>query len=360
MKRAADPRLAVHPDAASHQLDQALRDRQSQPRPAVSPSGRGVRLLERLEDQRLLVRRDADAGIADVKMQRDRRRGDDATAVQCRIAVLRTADIQHDLAAMRELDRVADQIDHDLPQASRVPDERVGHIGRDSKRQFQMFAMRPHRERLHRIPQHLAQAEDIWDEVQFSRLDLREVENVVDDSQQRVARFAHGQQVLALRIGQRRVEHQFGHAEDRIHRRPNLVAHVGQEIALRAIGGLGQFLRLAQRRLGPLAFGDVVDERCEDDAVFRVRRRLERQALVPSIQRPVAVFQSSLIKPQCRDRDLDRKFVAATMQSRQLQSLPQDLRLASAQIFLQPSPVSRTERYRDDDFDQWLAEHLLN
>ena len=46
-------------------------------------------------------------------------------------------------------------------------------------------------------------------------------------------------QVVALAVGQRRVEHQFGHADDGVHRRADLVAHVGQEIALGPVGRLG-------------------------------------------------------------------------------------------------------------------------
>ena len=35
---------------------------------------------------------------------------------------------------------------------------------------------------------------------------------------------------------------QLGHADDAVHRRADLVAHVGQELALGAVGGLGRFL----------------------------------------------------------------------------------------------------------------------
>ena len=41
-------------------------------------------------------------------------------------------------------------------------------------------------------------------------------------------------EVVALLIGQLGVERQLGHADDAVHRRADLVAHVGQELALRA------------------------------------------------------------------------------------------------------------------------------
>ncbi len=51
-----------------------------------------------------------------------------------------------------------------------------------------------------------------------------------------------------------------GHAGDGIERRANLVAHVGQEGALRQVGRLGCLLGLDQGLLGLLAPGDVGQE----------------------------------------------------------------------------------------------------
>ena len=48
-------------------------------------------------------------------------------------------------------------------------------------------------------------------------------------------------QVLALLGGQVGVQRQFGHADDAVHRRANLVAHVGQEGALCKVGLAGGF-----------------------------------------------------------------------------------------------------------------------
>ena len=52
-------------------------------------------------------------------------------------------------------------------------------------------------------------------------------------------RFDHPQ-ILALLGGQGRVEGQVGHAEDAVHGRADLVAHVRQEFALGAVGSLGR------------------------------------------------------------------------------------------------------------------------
>ena len=61
--------LTRHPDAPSHQVDQLRTDCQSQARATESPVGRGICLIERLEDVFLLVFWDADSGIFNGTMQ---------------------------------------------------------------------------------------------------------------------------------------------------------------------------------------------------------------------------------------------------------------------------------------------------
>ena len=75
-------------------------------------------------------------------------------------------------------------------------------------------------------------------------LDLREVEDVVDDRQQGVARGPDGLRVVALLLVQRRVEQEAAHADDGVHRRPDLVAHRREERALGTVGGLRRSARL--------------------------------------------------------------------------------------------------------------------
>ena len=65
----------------------------------------------------------------------------------------------------------------------------------------------------------------------FPGLDLREVEDVVDQRQQRLGRgLDHLRGIRAACEESVGVEHQFGHADDGVHRRADLVAHVGQEV----------------------------------------------------------------------------------------------------------------------------------
>ena len=88
-------------------------------------------------------------------------------------------------------------------------------------------------------------------QVQLAGLDLGEVEDVVDDRQQRVAAGADDLGELALLGAELGVEQQAAHADDAVHGRADLVAHGGQEGALGLVGGLGLLA-------GALQLADVV------------------------------------------------------------------------------------------------------
>ena len=91
-------------------------------------------------------------------------------------------------------------------------------------------------------------------ERQLPGFDLRKVEDVVEDGQQVLAVPADRVEVVGL-LGrcQPGVGEEVGVAEDRRHRRADLVADVGQKLGLRAVRGLGGFLHGDQRTLRPLA-----------------------------------------------------------------------------------------------------------
>ena len=97
-----------------------------------------------------------------------------------------------------ELDGVADQIDEDLPQASGIADERVGHVRHDAARQLEAFLVRARRQQADGVLDDVAESERDALERQLARLDLREVEDVVDEREQRLARVLDRAQVVAL------------------------------------------------------------------------------------------------------------------------------------------------------------------
>jgi hypothetical protein len=216
---ASGPRL--HADPAAHQLGQSLRDREPQPRAAILARRRAVGLAERLEDGLGLVGGDADAGVGDGELEPD------AAA-----KLLAGAHADHDLALIGELYGVADQVGEDLAEARGVAEHCVRHVHAHVADQLQVLLLRAQRHGLERGLDAAAQRELDHVQVQAARLDPGEVEDVVDHRQQQVAGGLHQRQVLTLLVVQLGLEQQLGHAEHAVHRRPDLVAHVGHELRL--------------------------------------------------------------------------------------------------------------------------------
>ena len=75
-------------------------------------------------------------------------------------------------------------------------------------------------------------------------LDLRQVENVIDQAQQVLDRAVDLVELLQLTGFGKLAAQQVGEAQGRIHRRANLVAHVGEKHALGAVRGFGALPRL--------------------------------------------------------------------------------------------------------------------
>ena len=77
-------------------------------------------------------------------------------------------------------------------------EDQCGHVGANVAGQFQALAVRAHGQRLHRVAQAFAQVEVDAVQLELARLDLGEVEDVVDQPQQGVARFGDDLEEVAL------------------------------------------------------------------------------------------------------------------------------------------------------------------
>ena len=155
-----------------------------------------------------------------------------------------------DLAALGELDRVGEQVEQDLAQPGHVAADRRRHVALEDVGDVETLLGRARADQVERRLDALAQVERMRLDVHPPGLDLREVEDVVDDRQQRVARVADGRGEVALLVVERRVEQQTAHADHGVHRRADLVAHRRQERALglvRGLGGGARFLRLPEQ-----------------------------------------------------------------------------------------------------------------
>jgi hypothetical protein len=193
-------------------------------------------------------RGDTDAGVADGEVEPD-------PSIVCRLRFRRHR--EQDVALLGELHRVAEQVDDDLAQPGHVADDGRRAALVDDVKQLdtrrRSLGAQEIECRLHALLEH----QGLMLQLELPRLDLGEVEDVVDDAQEGLAAGADRRGEVALLGGQGGVEEQAGHADHRVHRGPDLVAHGGEEGGLRLCCRLGVLLGLAQLGLGPQPVGDV-------------------------------------------------------------------------------------------------------
>ncbi len=249
---------ALARDRAAHQPGEARADREAESGPGVQPARRGVDLREGLEEAGLGFGCDPDPRVVHREPQLD------ATLV----AALELRP-DGDLAGGGELHGVADEIEEHLPQprgvAAYPARDRRGHI----RRQPEVVAARVDRDGVEDAFDHGSDVDLVLDEGHLVRLDLREVEDVVEQREERLGGVVqHGRQ-LALLLVERGGAEQVDRADHAVHRRADLVAHRGQELRLepgrleRLVAGLGELgLRVLQ-----VADVEVVPEASLVDAV---------------------------------------------------------------------------------------------
>ena len=182
------PGLALEPDLAAHQLDQPAADGQAQPGAAVLAGGGHVGLGEGLEQFRRLLRGHADAGVAHGELE-----------LHLLAGVFEQFDLEPDLALLGELDRVVDEVGEDLAEPERIAEQ----ILRESPSETSARNSRPFSCAFWAVSggdraDHLVELEIGGLDVELAGLDLREVEDVVDDRQQRGAGVVDLADVVAL------------------------------------------------------------------------------------------------------------------------------------------------------------------
>ncbi|MEZ4453347.1 MAG: hypothetical protein R3B09_28040, partial [Nannocystaceae bacterium] len=257
-----DADLALDRDLPAHRLDQALADREAEAGAAVAAGRRRVLLDEGGEEPRQRLGLDPAAGVADGALDLD-----------LLLAAGPRGDADEDLALARELEGVADQVDERLLEPGRVAVDRHRHLGVDPIGELDPLLGGGHREDLDRGLDALADAHRHPLDLELAGLDLREVEDVVEEAEERLAAGPHqlGERaLLRVEVG---LEEEPGHADHRVHRRPDLVAHVGEELALGgarpgrlALGRLGDRERLLEARVRPRPLGLEGDrDRGDDD-----------------------------------------------------------------------------------------------
>ena len=143
MEAASLSGLAVHPQLAVHQLDQARGDGQAESGPSELAGGRSVGLRESLEDQRLFVLGDADAGVPNVEAQRE-----SAPPVDGSSSAADTATSPASVNLMALPTRLVMICPTRTGSPTRITGDLLLHL----QQQFQALRVRPHAPALSRLP----------------------------------------------------------------------------------------------------------------------------------------------------------------------------------------------------------------
>ena len=224
---AALVRDALRAQTATHEVNQAFTDRQPQAGAAEAAGDAIIGLREGDEEAVQGLGLDADARVRDLEPQADIVAG-----------LVQDADAQADPTLVGELDGVAHQIDQNLFQTQAVADQIVPE-DRGLQPPCQLLGPRHGAEEgVHRL-QRVAQGKGVGIDAQLPRLDAREVENVVEDTQQGASGGADIPQHVPLARAFRLGLEQLRQTQHGVERGADLVAHVGQEAALGPAGGLG-------------------------------------------------------------------------------------------------------------------------
>ena len=226
-KRAALARHAVQAGLAAHQASQVAGQREPEARAAMAARGGIVGLLERREQSCLMLRSDARSGVLHLE-----------THMQASQVLGQQFATQPYPALLGELDGVREQVDQRLRQSSRVAAQAIGQMA-DVQDHLQPLVVGQAADHFHRARYQFVEREVGVLQRHLAGLDLGQVEDVVDDLQQVLGGAIDLGQAFALLRVARVATHQVGEADDGVHRRADLVAHVGQERALGAVGRLG-------------------------------------------------------------------------------------------------------------------------
>ena len=115
------------------------------------------------------------------------------------------AHVDGDLALLGELHGVAAEVHENLAQARRVALDEIGHGGIDVRGELQALAVRLDGEQARHVFDGVAQVELDVLEIELAGFDLGEVENVVDDGEQRASRCRGSSRCSRAGVGSRPV-----------------------------------------------------------------------------------------------------------------------------------------------------------
>ena len=165
------------------------------------------------------------------------------------------AQVDRDHALSGEFDGIADQVEQDLADAQGIAEHILRQVGGQAQAQFQPLALALRNHQAHHVADDRAECHGLLADEQLAGVEARHFEDVAQYSEQGARRIQRNLDGTPGLLFFRRHQRDFTHADDAVHRRAQLVAHVGEKFALGAVCSLGGLLGLLQAEHDPVAFG---------------------------------------------------------------------------------------------------------
>ena len=106
----------------------------------------------------------------------------------------------------------------------------------------------------------LAEVEHTFFQLKFPCFNFGKIKHIVNHAEQCLSGLPYHGKILTLVVVQLGIKDQFGHPNDGVHRRTNLVTHIRKEITFRTIRTISYLFGIQDFPLGPFAGRDIVPD----------------------------------------------------------------------------------------------------
>ena len=169
------------------------------------------------------------------------------------------------LAVFCELDCVADKVDQNLPKADGIALHPEGNVAGNLVSDIDFLRRGRFREQLDGIGDQFVQVERVDIEPELASFDPRYIEDIVDHTEKRLARTPDRVEISVLVRRHVSLGQKFRHAEDAVHRCPDLVAHICEKRGFCTAGGFRGIARLLDIAFMIFLLCDVRQDHADDD-----------------------------------------------------------------------------------------------
>ena len=274
---------ALDRDRAAHAAGEAEREREAEARALDVAVALRIEAYEVAEQPLPVLWFDADARILDPGDEQDVSCWHD-NALRCFLGLC-AKDGQRDTALARVFHSIRQEVHDDLLHARAIAVERGRQLRIDHDMEIEPFLFRAQAHERADALVHVREAEFRQRELHLARFDFREVEDVIDEVQQRLPGFMRTMRVGTGVFFAALAQDHLVHAEDGVDRRADFVRHVREERALCLAGLVGlHHAALAREEIGRAdgeqqhEHGEHPDDEPRDGEQAAVERRRWHEA----------------------------------------------------------------------------------